>query len=74
MGVSPRVSTKKKYVIRLSAYQKRLLINLSTKQVIWEMRVGRESHAVVFLVYCWRASRYGIDGHYRNLCYGEIKD
>ena len=33
-----------------------------------------ESHEVVFLVYCWRNSRYWIDGHCRNLCYGEIKD
>ena len=33
-----------------------------------------ESHEVVFLVYCWRISRYGIDGCCRNLCYGEIKD
>ncbi len=29
-----------------------------------------ESHEVVFLVYCWRTSRYGIDGHCWNHCYG----
>ena len=34
----------------------------------------RESHEDVFLVYCWRTIRHGIDGYCRNLCYGKIKD
>jgi len=46
----------------------------STEQAIREMMAGRESHGIVLLVCCWRTSRYGIDGHCRKPCYGEIKD